>query len=154
MKYFDASAGSADLQLLPRQLRDHEDVGPAAVTAEADVIAHYTFSTAGSPSFREGPAVPEGAVLVAGTEDLYVGLRGYAPDAAAAAAPLRDALTAEIARVIRWRLAQWARTPGLMMRYKTGPEGEQYTADAEARFGPGFGSALAPFDARPALLVF
>ena len=81
----------------------------------------------------------------------HVGLRGYAVDADEAEELLADRLRRSIAEVVRWRFAQWEKTPNLKASYSTGQAGKgaTYRDDAEDRFPPGFGTRLRMFDARP-----
>lgn len=135
MPYFRVSGAPNDLTLLPLSQRDHEDLAAVAADAEADVIRHFTRTT----------EHPEAVVVDAGlVTQRYVWLRGYAADPGSAVGTFADAMRKAVARVIRWRIPQWAKKPNV-----DGASGdkksETYRRDAEWEFPPGWDAPLRPF---------
>ena len=118
MPYFDWT-DDEHLLLLPRGMRDYEDLESVSARAEAQVIAHYTVSTI-SPQGLFGTFkyvstftnVPEGATEI--TDNRAVCLRGYAVDPLAATDALRDALKRAVAEQMRWLRARDAREADVM----------------------------------------
>lgn len=160
--YFDVT-NVDHLATIPNQLRGDPDLPAIAGSAERDVINYYKFSMKTQPTFahwyRLGSGVPNGlfdpaavpetdAVLIDETNRVYVGLRGYNLDASLADAGLAEALRYAIARVIRWRVAQWRRTPGFLQRGGGGLQ-ETYTQDSEDLLQTGFQRGLEIYDVRP-----
>lgn len=134
--YFDVTV-PAHLLLLPEAIRAASELPEVAEQAEADVLGAHS-----------GTYCYEDAVELSDDSGVYVYLRGYAEDAADAPARLVAALRAEIADVIRWRLARSRRDPNVDSE-SAGERSTTYREDAEHAFPPDFGRRLRPFLVRP-----
>lgn len=150
-KYFNAGGADNDVTLLPIRFRDAQELPDLADVVEQEIIAFYTRSTHFDPiwAHREtswgtiiwsGPYA--GAVKIA--DGLYVMLRGYAEDAALAELRFKDAMRREIAHVLRWRLPQGKREPGV----ESDSDGDRSTSfrdSADDRFPTSFPAHVGPF---------
>lgn len=137
--YFRTSGETNDLQLLPRALRDDEELEALAVRAEAEVLAYYTRSS--EVAIEDATALDDGRT--------YVCLRGYTEDATDCEdARLARALRLEIADVMRWWWRRWGKEALLASDSKQG-SGVSYRDDAESRLPPDLGAHLRPWDVRP-----
>lgn len=170
--FFDVT-DSDDLALLPRALQDNLDLAGVAATAEADAIAEYTFTTRNLPSYtayyRQGDDVGSWPYILSAPSSLppsvsplnvngatqiddftYVGLKGFDPDPMLCDVALADGLRRAIAKVIRWRLAQWGTQANLQREWVTGSGGKgfDYRSDSEARFPAGWDRELERWDVR------
>lgn len=161
------------LALIPLRLQDNQDLAGAAATAEADAIAEYTFTTRDLPAyaayFRQGddaqtfpyvmsvpstlppsmsPLSVNGATRI--DDFTFVGLIGFNPDPSQCDPALADGLRRAIAKVIRWRLAQWATQANLQREWVTGSGGKgfDYRSDSESRFPGDWDSELSRWDVR------
>lgn len=149
--YWDAQQGSTDLQLLPSHLRADENLATLSEVVEADIVARYTVSTADAPAYA-WTATPWGWTLDTGpaagmvklADNLYIRLRGYAPDAADAEAYFAAAMRREIAHVLRWRLGQAKRDPSITQE-STDDRSKTYRDDAAEPFPATFPLYLRPF---------
>ena len=162
-----------DLTLLPTRLRDNADLPSAAATAEDDVIAAFTFTTRDLPAYaayyRQGddaqtfpyvmsvpstfppslsPLSVNGATRI--DDFTFVGLVGFDPNPSLCDAALADGLRRAIAKVIRWRLAQWSTGANVQREWVTGSGGKgyDYVPNAQATFPDGWDSELSRWDVR------
>lgn len=133
--YFDAS-DNTHLALLPRSMRDHDDLAGIAVRAEAAVITHFT-----RPAYHcEAIALDLGLAT-----ERYVYLRGFAADPANAVPSLVTALRTAIANVIRWTVKRDGK-PANVESESGEKKSVTYRGDAEGQLPPmGWDAALVPF---------
>jgi hypothetical protein len=135
--YFDWTEDE-HLSLLPRGMRDFEDLESVSARAEAQVLMHYTVSTI-APQGMFGTFkyvstftnTPEGATTIG--NDQAVCLRGYAVDADDCTnAALKIALRRAIADQMRWLRARDEREAGVSGESKGKASSKQYgVSDAE-----------------------
>lgn len=156
--YFDVD-NPAHLELLPRGLRDAEDLVAWAKEAERRAIDAFTYSTyerrwrsyGTDTGTAYDPSRDPLAVRV-GPYD-YVALRGYTVDAALCLDPLFvQAMRAEIAALVRWIQSQWTKEAAATYRQSSG-DATNYRADVESALPPGFGRSLRRYDLRPRTFV-
>lgn len=171
MSFFDVT-DPTHLKLIPTRLQDSNDLPGAAETAEADAIAHYTFSTRDYPAygayFRQGDAAEQfpyvlsipstlppsmSPISVNGATRIddftYVGLKGFDPDPALCDAELAAALRRAIAKIVRHRLAQWGTAANVQREWTNGGIGKDYRQNSEALFPDSWDAELARWDVRP-----
>lgn len=136
MPYFRVSGSQNDLLLLPKLLRDNEDLSAVAAHAEADVITHFT-----RQYYHE-----DATVLDAGEcSERYVYLRGFTEDAAEATDAFKAAMRRCVAEVIRWRLARDSK-PANVASEGGKERSKDYRADAESSLPPiGWDAPLLPW---------
>jgi hypothetical protein len=151
--YFDPSSSSEDVKLLPTWLRADAELPTLAAKITAAIVARFTFSTYDAPIYA-WTRTAQGMVLDAGplagcykvTANLYVGLRGYTPDAATAEAAFLDAMRREVANVLEWALPMAKREPNV--KSESSGQGEKsvtYGERVDELFPPTFPLYLAPF---------
>lgn len=156
-RYFDV-VSQADLRLLPPGVRDHPDLQTVAEATEDDVIDQFTVRTDQGPTYAHSSRLfareridhneLRDAVQVA--EGEYVCLRGYAVDADRADQVLRVRLARVIAGVIRWRVAQWIREPGVSYVGSTQTQaGKTWRSNADDAFPTSWSAPLSRWDVRP-----
>lgn len=149
--YFDAQEGSTDLAMLPTWLRESEELAGLAIVVENDILAAFTTSDFNGPAYAwrqtaQGFVLDGGplAGMVKIADNLYVALRGYAVDPSNAEAFFKAAFKKEIAAVLRWRLPQQRRDPGVTAA-SDGDKSLTFRDDVDEPFPPQFPLHLRPF---------
>lgn len=150
-RYFDPT-DPTHLALLPKGLREDEDLVNIAAVVEDDIIDAFTRLTPDCTLRYSNPStLPSEWNLAYGLEvgtvtERWVWLKGYNPDAAQAIASFATAMRREVANTIRWRHARDNKKPNVESESAGDPATTKtYRADAEHRFPPDFGRALEPF---------
>jgi hypothetical protein len=145
--YFDATV-QADKDLLPFAARSNADLVKIAARVEKEVIAEYTDRAHYLLYTARGESLEGTPELINADLSLYVYLRGYKVDAAAADASLKDALKNEIADVIAWRIKRNDVNTLTTSEADGHGKSQSIHPNAVGLFPPGFGRWLRAFDLR------